>query len=226
MPKSAFHDFVAAQFGSSNYTGVSYGGDKWLKDGQGNFHSFPLDEEGTCACYRCGGKANDHKLYETKTLAKLLNGFSDKLKEAWNSKKFTTEGIMLGALETKLGDYVLAYSGNIGAKNVQIFQECAAQLTEKPSVALPLSGTRYHSDENTKQKYARKSSPSTWTCAAPRLVQWAWRSGQVPFNMSEKWFGPTQGTIAIHKHSIKSCDDCRLELPYMLCGLALRRRGN
>jgi hypothetical protein len=224
MPKSAFHDFVAAEFGSSIYTGVSYGGDKWLKDGQGNFHSFPIDDEGICACHRCGRKANDHKLYETKDLATLLSKLNDLLRGCWDKKTLTTSGFMLGAIQTKEGGYAVAYSGNIGIDNAAVFEKCAAQLDQKTALAPPLSGTRYLSDNKTPQKYPRKLL-GNWTCAAPRLVQWAWRDGQTPLYMSEKWFGPKLGETAINKHTIKSCDDCRLELPYMLCGLAARRNG-
>ena len=224
MPKAAFHDFVAAKFGASNYTGVSYGGDKWLKDGQGNFHSFPIDKEGTCPCFRCGRKANDHKLYETNDLATLLGKLNDLLRNCWDKKTFTVSGFMLGALQTKEGDYAVAYSGNLGINNAAIFRDCAAQLDGKPVLAPPLSGTRYLSDHKTPQKYPG-NLVDTWTCAAPRLVQWALRDRQTPFNMSEKWFGPKLGETAINKHSIKSCDDCRKELPYMLCGLAARRNG-
>lgn len=222
VPKSAFHDFVYAQLNDTPYTGVTYGGDKLLTNGDGSVVAFPANKSGGHPCQGCGCPVNYHKLYETNHLARMLNELIGYLSEAAKAGAFKHDEFMLAALRTKANKFVVAYSGTLGPKDLEEFTYCVNLLSEKPVLALPLQGAKYWRDKNEKRKYL--NSAASWSCAAPRAIQCAWaKLEDYPIEMSEKWFGTQKGKTAIQGHTVKSCDTCRLYLPFMLCGTAFMR---
>ncbi len=221
VPKAAFHDFVYAQLNDTPYTGVSYGGDKLLTNGDGSVVAFPANASGNHPCQECGCPVNYHKLYETYDLTGVLNKLISSLSEATAAGAFKHSGFMLAALRTKGDQFAVAYSGTLGPKDRSEFEYCVSLLAERPAVAVPLQGGEYLRDKDEKRTYLNNAA--AWSCAAPRAIQCAWgRLDDYPIEMSEKWFG-TQKGIAIEGHTIKSCDVCRQYLPLMLCGTAFMR---
>jgi hypothetical protein len=221
VPKSAFHDFVYAQLNDTPYTGVTYGGDKWLTDGKGNPIAFPEDDTGKHPCPRCGSPVNDHKLFETKHLSSMLDELIRYLSTSAKQGAFDHSGFMLAALHTKGNKYVVAYSGTLGTQDLKEFDYCVSCLVEKPVVAKPLTGSKYYFGIREQREYSNKAG--SWSCAAPRAIQCAWRFlKDYPVDMSEKWYGERKG-IAQHMDTVKSCDECRRYLPYMMCGTAFMR---
>ena len=219
ISKAAFHDFVIAKLKDTPYTGVTYGGDKWMTDGKGNLLSFPVDDDHYQPCDLCGAKINDHKLYETKELATMLTAMIKLLGTSVGKGWFKHDKFMLGGLRTKENSFILAYSGKMNGADLGEFKACAADLEQHPVVAEPISGLSYRNDVD---QSTTTSDLSSWSCAAPRAVQCAWKMHEIPLELSEKWFGTEMG-VAIQGHSVKSCDTCRERLPGMLCGLAFMR---
>ena len=67
----------------------------------------------------------------------------------------------------------------------------------------------------------------TGECAAPKLLEYAYRNGLRPVAMGEFWYGKASGTaVRVHGHFYPSCTSkCGPLLGYMLQGLSLTPKG-
>lgn len=237
IPKYVINDFVFAQK-FKEYTGVSYGGDKWTVDATGNAHAFPISD-GKHRCPACGRSANTHKLYETNEVQGICMAFVAYLGTGSDLSWIITSphgnsvkgSVMLGVLETDKG-YIFAHSGqtsNFGrfTKEVGEFAQHHGLRKYFPAPALADQDKflvdKYGNDISIAKlcELAKVTSfqISEMVCAAPKLIHECYRLGQKPLAMSEKWSG-TEHAKYSDQDTIKSCDRCRKFLSYMLCGVA------
>jgi hypothetical protein len=233
IPKHVINDFVFAK-ANLHLTGVSYGGDVMLADGTRNDALvFRSNDKDKLRCVRCGGKANDHKLYESKDaevmcrkVVQQLTQESLSIEEVYGHQGGGKRGVMVGVLIGRKKMY-LACSG----RNVREFTNMLQRANPQCVIADDIDAddkirTDHLGNCLTIQKICdftglNSFDASGLNCAAPKLIQACYLNGDQPEALSEKWVGKDSGHL-VTQETIKSCDRCRPIIALMLCPIRTR----
>jgi hypothetical protein len=233
IPKWVVNDFLFAKHTKGeDWTGVSYGGDKWMMDANKNLHAFPIDPNQKQRCARCAASANKHKLMETEVVrnhcGKFAFSLGDDLLRGLDRGHLDSTGVMIGVLRTDRG-WFFSHSGSnthgLFASAVAKYgrETGLAPVRAAPSLAAadpfrvnPRNGTFPFATIAGFAGFAAGASIADLVCAAPKLIQAAYAANETPLVMSERWTGFAHGRFG-DLDTIKSCDRCRRTLSFMLC---------
>lgn len=148
-----------------------------------------------------GALADDSGLSPQQILDRSIATGMNKLKDAGAGK-------MLGVLICEDGTILRAFSGDSNGQDdvpgwSQHIPPDGGTMTTANGVKVPLTALP-----------AVDGTPHG-VCAAPKLIQEAYRLGKVPLALAEVWYGG--GNVQPHGALVASCSTCRKNLDVQLC---------
>ena len=135
----------------------------------------------------------------------------------WGSSAQSCAQVMIGVLHVAESDTV--YAAFSGPERVGFVEVCE-YLGFRPAPVLKNDAKLLtRGGEPLPSRYIDGQIIQNYKCAAPRMIQAAVKDGEYPYAITEIWYDPgSKSATGYDKyHTIESCDQCRGNVPFMLC---------